>query len=148
VKGHPNAHIIRRFLGSLNQLSPDLRLRLSPTESDTQSEANQGMRLLPGDRLVLCTDGLTDLVRDNEILDILRTSSMELGLTQLINLANQRGGHDNITVVLLEVPQPAYAINPGRSPKTPRTAASWWMLALLLVAIFMTILLLVYTYLY
>ncbi len=35
VKGHPNAHIIRRFLGSMNAINPDLRLRLSPAESDS-----------------------------------------------------------------------------------------------------------------
>jgi serine/threonine protein phosphatase PrpC len=157
IKGHPNAHVIRRFLGSMNAISPDIRLRLSPAESDVQAEANQGLRLVPGDRLVLCTDGLTDLVKDAEILDILRTNPLELSLTQMINLANQRGGHDNITVVILEVPQPAYNNRPQYSssnlknnsaPKVPRTAASWWMLALLLVAILMMILLLVYTYIY
>ncbi|OGO30696.1 MAG: hypothetical protein A2136_08665, partial [Chloroflexi bacterium RBG_16_54_11] len=94
VKDQPNSHVIRRFLGSTNTINPDLRLRLSPAEDDTQAEANQGLLLLPGDRLVMCTDGLTDLVEDAEILEVLRTKPLESSLVDLINLANQRGGHD------------------------------------------------------
>lgn len=153
IKGHPNAHIIRRFLGSKNTINPDVRLRLNTLESDHQAEANQGLRLLPGDRLMLCTDGLTDLVTDGEIRDILRTSQLELIPTQLINLANQRGGHDNITVVALEVPQPAHITRPMRLSPSPRTApvqkaqrsaVSWLMIILLLVAILSMVLLLIY----
>jgi serine/threonine protein phosphatase PrpC len=153
VKGHPNAHIIRRFLGSMNAINPDMRLRLSPNESDSQAEANQGMTLIPGDRLMLCSDGLTDLVQDTEILDILRSSRLDQSIAQLVNLANQRGGHDNITVIALEVPQSVSAAQPrstnpvsGPAPikKARRTASSWLMIALLLVAIFAMILLLVY----
>jgi serine/threonine protein phosphatase PrpC len=155
VKGHPNAHIIRRFLGSMNTINPDMRLRLDPVESDTQAEANQGLRLLPGDRLLLCSDGLTDLVQDGEILDILRTRQLESSPAQLIDLANQRGGHDNITVVAMEVPQPAHITRPLRlSPaaiivpaqKFRRSAVSWLMIGLLLMAIVSMVLLLIYLY--
>jgi PPM family protein phosphatase len=155
VKGHPNSHIIRRFLGSVNASVPDMRLHLNPDENDAQAEANQGLHLIKGDRLVLCSDGLTDLVTDSEILDILRTQQLDLCPPDLINLANQRGGHDNITVVVLEVPQPADITRPihvskhGKilpARKASRTAASWWMIALLLLAIFMMIFLLFYTY--
>jgi protein phosphatase len=103
--GHPNAHVIRRYLGAQTPMSPDFRLRLQPDESDEQAEANQGMRLLPGDRLVLCSDGLTDLVKKEEILTALETLDRQTALDQLIALANSRGGHDNITIVTLEVPQ-------------------------------------------
>lgn len=119
AKDHPNAHIIRRFLGSLHAYTPDIRLRLSPAESDDQAEANQGMRLLPGDRLLLCSDGLTDLVRDDEILDILLTRQLTTSPTHLINLAIQRGGHDNITVIALEVPPPADITRPSTPKQKP-----------------------------
>lgn len=153
VKGHPNAHIIRRFLGTASPLDPDLRLRLNSDESDTQAEANQGLRLFPGDRLLLCSDGLTDLVQDAEILDVIRSTLVEGSPARLIDLANQRGGHDNITVVILEVPQPAHITQPIRvSPapvtlpakKPPRSAVSWAMIFLLLVAILLMALLLAY----
>ncbi len=153
IKGHPNAHIIRRFLGSTNAMNPDLRLRLGPAETDVQAEANQGLRLVPGDRLMLCTDGLTDLVQDGEILDILRTRGLEQSPSLLINLANQRGGHDNITVVTMEFPQPLPATSLSHSDrsvevsagqKTPRSAVSWLMIGLLLVAILSMVLLLIY----
>jgi PPM family protein phosphatase len=155
VQGHPNAHIIRRFLGSQNSVNPDLRLRLSPDESDTQAEANQGMRLLPGDRLLLCSDGLTDLVKDAEILKILRTYQIDVSPTHLINLANHRGGHDNITILLLEMPQPADITRPipinkssknSAIQKVPRTTLSWLMIALLTLAIFLMVLLLIYSF--
>jgi protein phosphatase len=155
VKGHPNAHIIRRFLGSMNAINPDLRLRLSPVESDAQAEANQGLRLLPGDRLLLCSDGLTDLVQDGEILDILRARQLELSPSRLIDLANQRGGHDNITVVVMEIPQPAHITRPLRISPAPvivtiqkdrRSPVSWLMVGLLLVAILLMVLLLIYSF--
>lgn len=153
VKGHPNAHIIRRFLGSTNAINPDMRLRLNKSENDTQAEANQGLALLPGDRLILCSDGLTDLVKDPEILDILHSQPFDQIPLQLIELANQRGGHDNITVVSLQVPQSASPTLPiRRSPapdilpaqKSPPSAINRWLIAMLLLAILSMVSLLIY----
>jgi serine/threonine protein phosphatase PrpC len=105
ARDHPNAHVIRRYLGAKHPLRADLRLRLHPDESDAQAEANQGQRLLPGDRLLLCSDGLTDLVDDAEMLAALGTDGPIKGaLNGLVALANERGGHDNITILALEMP--------------------------------------------
>jgi len=104
VQGHPNAHVIRRFLGSPSEPKVDFRLRILGSESTTQAEANQGMRLLPGDQLLLCSDGLTDLVSGAEILAALRDDLPQLAVQKLIDLANARGGHDNITIIILAVP--------------------------------------------
>jgi protein phosphatase len=104
AKGHPNAHVIRRYLGSKQPVEPDTRLRLSPSETPAQSEANQGLPLQPGDQVILCSDGLTDLVSDAEILSAVRNQEQEAALQELVNLANQRGGHDNITVIALYLP--------------------------------------------
>jgi len=110
ARDHPNAHVIRRYLGAKHPLRPDLRLRLHPDESDAQAEANQGLRLLPGDRLLLCSDGLTDLVEDAEMLAALSTGrSTKEALHGLVALANGRGGHDNITILSLEMPARAPA---------------------------------------
>lgn len=104
AKGHPNAHVIRRYLGSKQIVEPDTRMRLDPNEDSAQSEANQGLKLLPSDYLFLCSDGLTDLVRDDEIGAYLLSKPLEEAVNGLINLANRRGGHDNITIVAIQKP--------------------------------------------
>jgi serine/threonine protein phosphatase PrpC len=110
ARSHPNAHVIRRYLGSPQMVVPDMRLRLRPDDSNSQAEDNQGLPLLPGDVLVLCSDGLTDLVDDPEILENIETKNLEEALTELESLANQRGGHDNITVIALEMPPAGTAL--------------------------------------
>ncbi|MBC8334377.1 MAG: serine/threonine-protein phosphatase [Anaerolineales bacterium] len=103
---HPNAHVIRQYVGSINPPEVDFRLRLPSAKNSEAKKSNQGFRLKRGDALLLCTDGLTDLVRNDEILDIVRTSSdLDSAAERLINTANQRGGHDNSTVILLSVPE-------------------------------------------
>ena len=60
--------------------------------------------IFPGDLFLMCSDGLTDLVTDDEILEIIKTGSTLLSKAkQLIELANLVGGKDNVTVVLAEV---------------------------------------------
>jgi hypothetical protein len=55
--------------------------------------------------LLLCSDGLTDLVWNDEILETIRSRpNLKEASRALIELANSRGGHDNITVVLISVP--------------------------------------------
>ena len=104
AQGHPNAHIIRRFLGSPTPPEVDQRLRLAADEDDAAQLVNQGLPLLPGDQILLCSDGLTDLVPADEILAVLRQAeSLRTALETLVALANQRGGHDNITAVLVQV---------------------------------------------
>jgi serine/threonine protein phosphatase PrpC len=104
IKGHPNAHVIRRFLGSSDPVLPDTRLYLEKNQSDEQAEANQGLIINPGDQLILCSDGLTDLVSEDEIQTAFATKDQETAISELIELANQRGGHDNITIVALRMP--------------------------------------------
>lgn len=104
MKNHPNLHVIRRYLGSSEPPEPDLRLFLAPDESDAKAKSNQGLTLEPGDVVLLCTDGLTDLVDNVEIRDALNGRTLTQAADALIDLANARGGHDNITVVLLGVP--------------------------------------------
>ena len=108
VRGHPNAHVIRRYLGSPNPPQVDFRLRLEEAEDDQQAAANQGLHLKEGDRLLLCSDGLTDLVEDSEILAAFQHKTLEEALLSLTDLANQRGGHDNITLVALQAARGAF----------------------------------------
>jgi protein phosphatase len=103
ARDHPNARIITRHLGSPDA-EPDLRLRLSPEEDDGAMAANQGLRLLTGDILLICSDGLSDVVYDEEIEAALNEGPLEPALARLTDLANERGGPDNITSIALRVP--------------------------------------------
>ena len=61
--------------------------------------------VLPGDIYLLCSDGLNDMVEDEEIQLTLQTLSvnLELAATQLIEMANDNGGRDNVSVILVKV---------------------------------------------
>ena len=57
----------------------------------------------PTEKLLLCTDGLTNMLKDDEIHRIIvESSSLEEAGRRLIEAANQNGGRDNIAVVLVE----------------------------------------------
>jgi len=56
-----------------------------------------------GDRFLLCSDGLYDLVEDEEIKGIVMLSAPQTACESLIALAKERGGHDNITVGIVSL---------------------------------------------
>ena len=105
AREHPNVHVIRRYLGSPVPPEPDFRMKLFNDETDQHAENNQGMQLEPNDVLLMCSDGLTDLVWNDEILEVIRSKpSLKEASAALIELSNSRGGHDNITIVLISTP--------------------------------------------
>ena len=59
----------------------------------------------PGDIYLLCSDGLNDMVEDEEIQMTLQmlSANLELAATQLIQMANDNGGRDNVSVILVKV---------------------------------------------
>jgi PPM family protein phosphatase len=90
----------------------EAQLRASPVRSivtrslGTQAETPEidltaGVRLQPGDQIVLCSDGLHSAVTDATIADQL-SASPQLAAEALIQLANRGGGHDNISVIVLK----------------------------------------------
>ena len=117
VAGHPNSHVIRRYLGSPRPPEVDFRIRLEPGESDARALGNQGMQLKAGDRLVVCTDGLSDLVNPAEIYETFSKKPLEQAAAALIDLANSRGGHDNITIVGVDVPSGASRLETLVTPR-------------------------------
>jgi protein phosphatase len=101
----PNLHIIRRYLGSEKEVEPDFRLRLLASETNLEMLANQGMLLIPGDLLLLCSDGLTDMVTNDEMIKVMqREKNLNASVKALVDLANKHGGQDNITIVMLMMP--------------------------------------------
>jgi len=106
ARDHPNVHVIRRHLGSVELPNVDFRLRLTTDDNTQQAHNNQGTPLKGGDTLLMCTDGLTDLVWDDEILRLILTrNSLKSAAEDLVAQANERGGHDNITVILIGIPR-------------------------------------------
>jgi protein phosphatase len=86
---HPQRNILTAALGT----NPDLIMD-SPGHPEP---------LRPEDVLLLCSDGLWGLVRDPEILDAVENKSAEQAGRELIELARERGGPDNITVEILRL---------------------------------------------
>jgi serine/threonine protein phosphatase PrpC len=84
---HPLRNVITRALGGALQVVPDA--------AEVEAQA--------GDVLLLCSDGLTGMVPESEILRLVSASERDLegACRQLIDAANERGGLDNITAVLV-----------------------------------------------
>ena len=110
---HPQAHVLSQVLG-MGTARPSVY-----AEPVTAS---------PGDRLLLCSDGLHDLVDDAELADLLRGDDPQATADALIALANARGGHDNITVVVAargaDGPPPAPPSPAGRPVTAPPEPAA------------------------
>jgi len=85
---HPNRSVITRALGSDPHMLPDIY----------EIYAN------PGDRLLLCTDGLSGMVRDEVIEEHLQTiTDPQLCADRLVDDALAAGGHDNVTVIIVDI---------------------------------------------
>ncbi len=87
ARNHPEKNIITRAVGVKKQVRIDFF----------------DVSLNPGDKFLLCSDGLTNMVEDQDILRLVkREASLEKAAHKLVELANQNGGRDNISVVLAE----------------------------------------------
>jgi len=90
-------NIITRSVGFEQQVQVDL----------------MGLDLEPGDAIVICCDGLSNLVEDAEILQIVEEVPLDQAPDRLVALANARGGDDNITVVVIRAGAPTPAPAPA-----------------------------------
>ena len=87
AKVHPDKNIITRAIGVTRELAVDFF----------------EVKLRPEDMILLCSDGLTNMVEDEEIKEIvMEQKNIVEKAEKLINTANENGGKDNITVVLIE----------------------------------------------
>jgi serine/threonine protein phosphatase PrpC len=103
ARNHPHRHVVRRHIGADPAVRADFRLCLTEGEAPEQSMRNQGVILEEGARVILCSDGLSDLVDSNAIQRAIQRQKPQAAVDELILLARRRGGHDNITVVILQV---------------------------------------------
>ncbi|MCZ6767036.1 MAG: Stp1/IreP family PP2C-type Ser/Thr phosphatase [bacterium] len=86
---HPKRNVITRSLGTHEELEADCPL--SP------------FKMSVGDVFLLCSDGLTSLVPDEEVAETLSSGSTKNMCATLVDLANDKGGKDNITVQVIKV---------------------------------------------
>ena len=84
---HPQRGVLIRALG----LGRDVEVDISRE------------RLKVGDRLLLCSDGLNSMIDDDSIAELLGTGSANEAVWALIEAANEAGGHDNVSVLVVEI---------------------------------------------
>lgn len=95
---HPEANVITRAVGAAGELELEL----------------EGSTVLPGDVFLLCSDGLTRVVADSEIADLLDAVPPEQAANTLVDLALGRGAPDNVTVIALACVEPFDVLPPAR----------------------------------
>lgn len=87
AKGHPDKNIITRAIGAVSEVDVDFF----------------EVELLPGDEILMCTDGLTNMVEDIDIREIMKCQrDIAEQAERLVETANENGGRDNITVIVIE----------------------------------------------
>lgn len=84
---HRRRNLLIRAIDGVNTVEPDLSIR----------------EVYPGDRIMLCTDGLSGVLRDSEIQALLARSDPPGAVTALVDAAIERGAPDNVTCVVADV---------------------------------------------
>jgi serine/threonine protein phosphatase PrpC len=125
ARNHPDSHILSRSVGVAPQVEVDSRKPIT---------------LIAGDKLLLCSDGLTGMVDDEEILMTLEAEKPQKAVEKLIRMARERGGPDNISVIVagVQTNKPVYAPTTAtimRPALKPRRLVSKTLLVLLLLLI-------------
>lgn len=117
-------HIITRSLGP---------------EEKVQVDTEGPFAVLPGDTYVICSDGLTGHLRDDEIGMIAGELPPAAASRLMVNLANLRGGSDNITVVVARVGELPFGLQPEDDEAAPAPRETWlrgwWLVAFWAIAI-------------
>jgi protein phosphatase len=103
-RAHPLAHVLNRYLGSTEPIHVDLRIRAGSAQTKEEMYALQGMPLKDGDILLLSSDGISDLLTNEEIRDNLLKRNWCQSAKRLVFCALKKGGHDNASVIIIRVP--------------------------------------------
>lgn len=85
--GHPMSHVLTRALG----VAPEVQVDIIKDE------------LEPGDRFLLCSDGLSGPVSDVEIRDVMQGEHLQAAVDALIERAYAKGAPDNVTAIMIEI---------------------------------------------
>ncbi|MCX7612111.1 MAG: Stp1/IreP family PP2C-type Ser/Thr phosphatase [Ignavibacterium sp.] len=88
AKSHPQKNVISRSLGADGKNQPDIA---------------EPLTIFKGDIFILCTDGLSGYLSNEELLEIASKNEPQTACAKMVELANDRGGKDNITVQIVKV---------------------------------------------
>lgn len=109
---HPNRNVISRAVGT----SPRVEVEIS---------ALSPLALKEGDTVVLCSDGLTEHIKPNRILQLVRDLPTEMATQALVDAANAAGGSDNISVIIARVGDaPSREVTTARMPAVTADATA------------------------
>lgn len=85
---HPGRYQLSRYIGMTDEVFPDVNI----------------LQLVTGDRLLLCSDGLTSMLNHQQIAHLLQQyNSPESACQSLVAAANAAGGHDNVSVIVIDI---------------------------------------------
>lgn len=98
AKTHPDRHVISRAVGTQAKLRVDVM----------ESPLAVGI----GDSFLLCSDGLYDLVEEAEMVGLIDRHPAQQACKLLVDLANARGGYDNISIIVIKILKAARAFDP------------------------------------
>lgn len=116
---HPNRSVITRALGSDVNVQPDL----------------YELQVHEGDRLLLCSDGLSSLLEHQDILDILNAQNdPQDAANALVDAANDEGGYDNITVIVVNIARVSSRTDKHRKRRFVGGIIAFLLIVVLLVA--------------
>lgn len=115
----------------LGDFKRNVIIRSLGPEAEVEVDVEGPHPVLPGDAFVLCSDGLTNHVKADEIGAVVYTFPAEEASRFLIALANLRGGSDNISCVVVQVPLPDGQIHPSTKVRMARPGVfarglAWW----------------------
>ena len=94
---HPQRHVLMKALGVEESVRAD----------------SLHFKLLPEDRLLLCSDGLSDMLRQQEILDLMGGEDINSVADQLLERSLCNGGRDNVSFILIDLAEEAAAKEEG-----------------------------------
>jgi len=114
--------------------SKSVLIRALGVEPEVEIDIIENIQLIPGNYYVLCSDGLANVKKD-EIKEIVLDNSPEVACKELINLANQRGGHDNVTVLVIKINRDKEDSSSTGHQRVKNPFERWFKLGLLAIAI-------------
>lgn len=87
ARNHPDKNIITRAIGVAQKVEADFF----------------DIKMFPGDKILMCSDGLSNMLEDEEMLHIIRKQRDVVEMAEaLVAAANQNGGKDNISAIIVE----------------------------------------------